>query len=81
LVLVVFLVWVRCFCSYSAPVGQFGTDTFTYVLRDSFGATGVSGSVGVVPAVGNEAPVGRADRGGSGRSLSVDVLSNDADPW
>jgi hypothetical protein len=73
-----------CFCFvYSAPVGQFGTDTFTYVLRDSFGATGVGQvRVGVVPAVGNEAPVGRADRVRvrPGRSLSVDVLSNDSDP-
>jgi hypothetical protein len=61
-----------------------GTDTFSYVVEDRFGARGSAAlRVGIAPRTpGNQPPVAQDDRATTrpGRTVSVDVLANDADP-
>lgn len=61
-----------------------GTDSFTYVVEDRFGARGTADlRVGIAPRTpGNQPPVAQDDTAVTrpGRTVSVDVLANDADP-
>ncbi|MFC7402990.1 Ig-like domain-containing protein [Citricoccus sp. GCM10030269] len=72
------------FLEYSASDGAGGTDTFTYVVEDRLGARAVgSVSVGVArPLATNHPPVAVDDsvEVRPGRTFTVDVLDNDADP-
>lgn len=63
--------------------GFYGTDTFSYVVRDAKGLEAVATvRVGVAaPAARNHPPVAIEDvRQASGTSLTIDVLRNDSDP-
>ncbi|PID97313.1 MAG: hypothetical protein CSA84_00885 [Actinomycetales bacterium] len=74
----------RGYIAYTAPEGAFGTDTFTYKVRDRFGGEGSAQvRVGIAPAVGvNQNPVAVADNTAArpGAEIEVDVTANDIDP-
>ena len=61
-----------------------GTDSFTYVVEDRFGARGsASLRVGIAErAPGNQPPTAQDDSATTrpGRTVAVDVLANDSDP-
>ncbi len=69
---------------YEAARHSEGTDTFTYEVRDAFGAQAVGTvTVGIAPSlVENHPPVAVADTVTvrPGRTVSVPVLDNDVDP-
>ena len=69
---------------YSAARGSTGTDSFTYQVRDQFGATGeASLQVGVVPPpTTNQLPVAVPDQltVRPGRTVEIPVTKNDVDP-
>lgn len=69
---------------YRAPAGANGTDTFTYVVMDAFGARGIGTvRVGIAPPNPiNQSPVAVADTVvvRPSRKLAVAVLANDLDP-
>lgn len=65
---------------YQAFPGSFGTDEFSFVVQDAFGATAVgSARVAVTPAGAPQAPVAVNDvvTAEPGRKLEIDVLAND----
>ncbi|WP_285726614.1 Ig-like domain-containing protein [Psychromicrobium xiongbiense] len=72
------------FIQYTAASSSSGTDTFTYRVRDRFGAEGTASvRVGVAglqlvnhPPVGNDDVVSMRP----GRKVALDVLLNDSDP-
>jgi len=70
--------------TYEAYPTAFGADSFTYVVRDTFGAEGVATvRVGIAkPDEENRPPTAAADLISvrPGHSISVPVLSNDTDP-
>ncbi|TQK70430.1 fibronectin type III domain protein [Nocardioides sp. SLBN-35] len=72
--------WIR----YEAFDDKFGTDFFQILVQDKYGATGVAEvRVGVVPEeTENQAPVAIDDSVlvQPNRTISYNVLSNDADP-
>lgn len=65
---------------YTPNAGFSGNDSFTYTIRDSFGAT-ASATV-TVSVQGNQAPTANADSALTSKALSVviNVLANDTDP-
>ena len=70
--------------TYEAFAGSTGTDTFTYELRDAFGAT-AKGTIriGVIPRPAVALPPKAVDDAVEvkpGRTASVEVLLNDSDP-
>lgn len=72
------------YVEYTAAATASGTDSFSYIVADRFGARG-SGTVlvGIAPASSaNQAPVAIDDPAVvlPGRQIAVDVLANDSDP-
>ncbi|WP_196810853.1 Ig-like domain-containing protein [Arthrobacter sp. 35W] len=72
------------YVEYTASANASGTDSFSYIVADRFGARG-SGTVlvGIAPASSaNQPPVAIDDPVVvlPGRQVAVDVLSNDSDP-
>lgn len=68
---------------YEAFATSSGTDEFSYVVADRFGASAASSiRVGIAPRVGNQPPVAVDDVAlvRPGRAASVPVLANDSDP-
>ena len=70
--------------TYEAFAGSAGTDTFTYEVRDTFGAT-AKGTIriGVIPRPAVQLPPKAVDdtiEMKPGRTASVEVLLNDSDP-
>ncbi|WP_066043311.1 Ig-like domain-containing protein [Herbiconiux solani] len=69
---------------YEAYPDSVGTDTFTYTVRDKLGATATATVlVGIIPASeANQPPYAVKDTVSArpGRTLAVDVMSNDTDP-
>lgn len=72
------------YLTYSAAHGSKGTDSFTYQVRDRFGATGeASIQIGVVPPPSiNQLPVAVPDQVTvrPGRTVEIPVTRNDVDP-
>ncbi|MFB2584818.1 Ig-like domain-containing protein [Herbiconiux liukaitaii] len=69
---------------YEAYPSSVGTDTFTYEVRDKLGASATATAlVGIIPASeSNQPPFAVKDLAAArpGRTLAVDVMSNDTDP-
>ena len=69
---------------YRAPERASGTDRFTYVVQDPFGATSTGTvSVGIAaPSAENQLPTAVPDEvvARPGRKLSISVTANDTDP-
>lgn len=65
---------------YTANAGFNGTESFTYTVRDEFGATATA-TVRVTVAA-NRAPTANADSASTTKanSVSINVLANDTDP-
>jgi hypothetical protein len=70
--------------TYEAFAGSAGTDSFTYEVRDTFGATATGTiRIGVVPRPAVQLPPKAVDDAiemKPGRTASVEVLLNDSDP-
>ncbi len=70
--------------TYEAFAGGSGTDEFSYVIRDTFGAEAVGTiRIGVIPRPAVQAPPKAVDDAiemKPGRTVGVDVLLNDSDP-
>ncbi|ANJ26698.1 hypothetical protein ATC03_08220 [Agromyces aureus] len=70
--------------TYEASQGSAGTDTFTYEVRDAYGATAVGTiRIGVIPRPVVQLPPTAVDDSiemKPGRTASVEVLLNDSDP-
>ncbi|GAA1598451.1 Ig-like domain-containing protein [Actinoplanes couchii] len=64
---------------YTPNTGYYGSDTFTYTVRDSAGNTQTAN---VTVTVGNAPPVAVADTAAvkTGQPVDIDVLANDTDP-
>ncbi|WP_157751958.1 beta strand repeat-containing protein [Actinoplanes derwentensis] len=64
---------------YTPTPGYYGTDTFTYTVRDTAGTTKTAT---VTVNVGNAPPVAAADTAAvqTGTPVDIDVLANDTDP-
>ncbi|GAA1950007.1 Ig-like domain-containing protein [Agromyces allii] len=69
---------------YAAMPGSAGTDTFTYEIRDTYGATATGTiRIGVIPRPVVQLPPSAVDDSiemKPGRTASVEVLLNDSDP-
>ncbi len=69
---------------YDAPASTVGTDSFTYEVKDRFGARGTATiRVGIAPvSVTNQSPVAVPDEVTTrpGRTLNINPVSNDVDP-
>ncbi|MDP9026357.1 MAG: Ig-like domain-containing protein, partial [Actinomycetota bacterium] len=69
---------------YTADAGSAGTDTFTYVVEDSYGAQAIGTiSIGVIPRPASSQPPNAVDDAieiQPGRVATVGVLLNDSDP-
>lgn len=65
---------------YTPRAGFTGVDSFTYVVKDSFGASGFA-TVRVTVAA-NSAPIAVNDQVGivKGQGININVLGNDSDP-
>lgn len=72
------------YLTYSAAHGSSGTDSFTYQVRDRFGAVGeASIQIGVVPPPAtNQLPIAVPDQVTvrPGRTVQIPVTQNDVDP-
>lgn len=70
--------------TYFAYPGSSGTDTFTYRVRDPYGAEGIGTvRVGIAQPAGQTLPPTAMDDSVTvrpGRQVAVDVLANDSDP-
>ncbi|HEU4523338.1 MAG TPA: cadherin-like domain-containing protein, partial [Thermoanaerobaculia bacterium] len=68
-------------CTYTPNAGFSGSDTFSYTIQDSLGATAV-GAVSVNVAAPNQPPTAVDDTlsVAPGGSATINVLANDSDP-